>query len=652
MKTKLLCILLVILALPNSNILNGQAVVTLKGHEEYTLDKSKHLLILKDSSRNIENIISRKMFSFSEEYISDKSAVYWSSFKLYNASHQEEIWHINVGLNDYSDLFIVRENEQITSKRTGYLYKSIERDLSPGVNWIPVGIASEESITVYLRTHNPLHLSTNFDYLIQSSKYWQIESRNEEAIDWLFQGILWILIIFCIIFYVSTKQVAAMYYAYYMGSISIVFLYLNGLLRDYFLGEWPWIIPYAMSTIPLAAGTSFLFVSKFLTALKLLPNWNTWIKWLCRFDFLMIPIIGILYYFTHDIPFVTNVNLVVIMVNAIFLAPLCIRLYITKDEISKFYLVGTFFFILCVILTVLSWNTGTSEAPFTKIGFILKTIFYSIGLGISVRLAQKEKEETDAKLIDQLQVNEKLIREQANKLELQVKERTKELMQSNEELRAYDKMISHDLKSPLANINMLVSMLQYQVTEGNKDDIIRLSTMLQQTSDKASKLIHDVLSYATADKKDEQMEEIELNLVVREFLHVSQLTFAEAEVTVSELPKVGNASKVKVYQLFQNLLENALKYAKTDKKPMIKVYFNNKNEVVVEDNGVGFPQDEAENIFKPHKRLDNHKASGIGLGLATCKRITDLHGWKIRAESKSDENTRFFVDISSSLILS
>jgi signal transduction histidine kinase len=100
-------------------------------------------------------------------------------------------------------------------------------------------------------------------------------------------------------------------------------------------------------------------------------------------------------------------------------------------------------------------------------------------------------------------------------------------------------------------------------------------------------------------------------------------------------------------QLFRNLIENALKF-RSNASPLVKVYAqcNGKGacEIFVEDNGIGFEQRFADQIFKPfQKLLRTHE--GLGMGLAICRKISERHGGGIRAESEPGKGSRFIVKL-------
>lgn len=247
------------------------------------------------------------------------------------------------------------------------------------------------------------------------------------------------------------------------------------------------------------------------------------------------------------------------------------------------------------------------------------------------------------------------IRKPIEKLELLARVRTclnlsryiKEINNKNEELKAYDRMVSHDLKGPIGHIVSFAGFIK-------KEDGSKLSEENQKyldqilNSGKASqKLIDDILIFASADEPAELEEEINLTEQVNKAVESHSLTIEKnkAKIKIGDLPTLDSGISVKVYQLFYNLIGNALKFQKDGVQPEVSVTAS-KSELIVQDNGIGFDQKHAQDIFSPFKRINNEiKYEGHGIGLGTCKRIADLHGWEIRAESEPGKGARFIISL-------
>ncbi len=239
---------------------------------------------------------------------------------------------------------------------------------------------------------------------------------------------------------------------------------------------------------------------------------------------------------------------------------------------------------------------------------------------------------------------------QKKELSKLVEIRTAELTRKNDELKAYDHMVSHDLKSPISNISMLGQMLSddenLKLSDSNKEVL----SHIVETSNTSLKLINDILAFAASDKPEDMEVNVDLQLEMDKVLEAfaMKIKSLNGEVKLHDLPTIDKGVPIKIYQLFYNLIGNALKFVAPDRPPKITVYMQNDQQLVVEDNGIGFDQKDADEIFKPLKRLYNKQNyQGHGIGLGTCKRVADFHGWKIHAESEIGKGTKFIITLKS-----
>ena len=116
---------------------------------------------------------------------------------------------------------------------------------------------------------------------------------------------------------------------------------------------------------------------------------------------------------------------------------------------------------------------------------------------------------------------------------------------------------------------------------------------------------------------------------------------------MDDLPVI-SADPVQMRQLFQNLIENGLKFQRVDKKPVIKVSTVKVDQdnvrIMVEDNGIGFDEVYLNKIFSPFQRLNGRNDyEGTGMGLAICKKIVERHGGSISAQSLPGQGSKFMV---------
>lgn len=144
------------------------------------------------------------------------------------------------------------------------------------------------------------------------------------------------------------------------------------------------------------------------------------------------------------------------------------------------------------------------------------------------------------------------------------------------------------------------------------------------------------------------LKEIDLPRIVREAADIFEISIEETgcRITIENMPSI-EADENQISRLFQNLFENALKF-RSHLAPCIKVYnrseINGFCEICVEDNGIGFDQQFAEQIFKPFERLHGHGGyEGTGMGLAICRKIAERHCGTISVESRLGKGSTFIV---------
>jgi light-regulated signal transduction histidine kinase (bacteriophytochrome) len=146
-------------------------------------------------------------------------------------------------------------------------------------------------------------------------------------------------------------------------------------------------------------------------------------------------------------------------------------------------------------------------------------------------------------------------------------------------------------------------------------------------------------------------EPIDLKKVVTEVLTDLEFYVSEGggSVEVGELPTI-EADEAKMRQLFQNLIGNAIKYAKEHEKPLVKItgqVIDGVAHIQVEDNGIGFEDQYLDRIFRPFQRLHGKTSryEGIGMGLTICRKAVDLHRGTITARSKPGQGATFIITL-------
>lgn len=243
--------------------------------------------------------------------------------------------------------------------------------------------------------------------------------------------------------------------------------------------------------------------------------------------------------------------------------------------------------------------------------------------------------------IMQRKENELLIKEQEQKKE----ELLKSLSLQNEQLNEYAHVVSHDLKAPLINIHNLIDWFIADHKENFTDfQLTQLKEVLFNV-EKMDVLIKGILDYSTVDRLDKDDRNLNCNDLIDDVLTIISVP-ENIEITIQEnLPTVfGNAWRFK--QVFQNLIQNAIKY--NDKENgFIEVGCIEKEdeyEFFVKDNGLGIHPNYHERIFKVFTKLNSESVSS-GIGLSIVKKIVTFYNGKIWLDSEENKGTTFFFTI-------
>lgn len=241
----------------------------------------------------------------------------------------------------------------------------------------------------------------------------------------------------------------------------------------------------------------------------------------------------------------------------------------------------------------------------------------------------------------------------AEELKKEVKERTLELKRSNEELKQFAHVASHDLRDPLRKITMYSKLLADENINGDCSEIY--IKRIQKASERMTNVIDGILRYSTVDHmEDDRLTIVNLNEVIGDILFDLEETIIlkGAVINVGELPSL-YGMPVRLNQLFYNLINNALKFGNSERPLEINIISRRIEqegrqyaEIKVSDNGIGFDQAYADKIFEQFTRLHSKdQYEGTGLGLSLCRKIVRLHSGKIKAYGEPDKGATFVVTL-------
>src|SRR5690625_2292570 len=229
-----------------------------------------------------------------------------------------------------------------------------------------------------------------------------------------------------------------------------------------------------------------------------------------------------------------------------------------------------------------------------------------------------------------------------NSLEEKVKERTQQL-----ESFAYS--VSHDLRAPLRAINGYSQILLDEYRDDLDSEGRRIMNAVIKNATRMGELIDDLLEFSRLDRKHIKRRKLQPEQLVKAVVtNMMDENTQKVSIDIQPMPDM-SADYSLMYQVYQNLISNALKFSTESARPRIEIGSSGSNgEVVyyVKDNGVGFNMDYYDKLFGVFQRLHSDKEfEGTGVGLAIVERIIQRHGGRVWADSEISQGSTFYFTL-------
>lgn len=220
------------------------------------------------------------------------------------------------------------------------------------------------------------------------------------------------------------------------------------------------------------------------------------------------------------------------------------------------------------------------------------------------------------------------------------------LARSNEDLQLFARTVVHDLQQPLRMISSYTQLLENRFGDSLSADGKEFIRYARDGALRASDMLTALLAYARVGGDDPaRLTAVNPDTAIAAAMANLSVAIEESGAVIEQgvLPIV-RADLARLTQVFQNLIDNALKYQKQDEKPRIEITATLRHDectIAVRDNGVGFPPGDVDRVFTIFKRSHGEEYPGTGVGLAVCKRIIEGFGGRIWAESEPGVGSLF-----------
>lgn len=251
--------------------------------------------------------------------------------------------------------------------------------------------------------------------------------------------------------------------------------------------------------------------------------------------------------------------------------------------------------------------------------------------------------------------------EKVNELNRQLLENINQLESTNKELDRFAFMASHDLQEPIRKIRIFSNRIVEKFYNELGDEGRTYIDKMQAACVRMQNLISDILAFSKIQVTKESLIYSDISQLLEEVVTEMDFQIQEknARITIDKLPRI-HVNPVLIKSLFQNLISNSLKYSQKEVTPAIVITtkmdtsMQSKDPITskkywriyIQDNGIGFEQQYAEQIFTMFTRLHmGPEYNGTGIGLAICKKIVEEHQGYISAKSAVNKGTLFIISL-------
>jgi signal transduction histidine kinase len=281
-----------------------------------------------------------------------------------------------------------------------------------------------------------------------------------------------------------------------------------------------------------------------------------------------------------------------------------------------------------------------------------------------VRHQREDLASANSKLADaneKLGISNQKLSEANAALEQKVQQRTAQLETANRRLTSeidekedFLRAVSHDLNAPLRNIAGMAAMLLTKHRERFNEDIIHRLERIQKNVQVETDLISELLELSRIKTRRQSMEKVDPETIVKDLEGVLEEDLRSKQISLildTPLPKL-TAERARIRQVFQNLIDNAIKYMGED-RPVREIHVgaipgSDETKFYVRDTGIGIEQEDIDKVFHIFRRGRSaavQKVAGKGVGLSSVKSIVEMYSGSIWVESKFGEGSTFFFTI-------
>lgn len=587
---------------------------------------------------------------------------HWARVILKNARRDKQLYALNLGHVDLAMVYVVSNDKSFYTEQTGeFTARKLRMPMERVEHNVFLNMNPGETLTLYINFNvmNKQGFSPEVELMTMSS--WLKKSYSTLFFQLIFQGILLIIFLINLAFFLLKRDRSIMFLSMYSLVTALYFMWFYGLLQVFVLPQTPHLNSYFWTLSIFSAA----FFMQFIRYLFDFPTgsayWNRIFKGHWYFSIGLFVLVNLLYGTTMNFGLSEAVA-------DIYLLSSCVVgvLAVYKQDKSKkahvqLFIYGAYLLAACLtsgILLVEVFNIAWG-AHLIQGGVLLQFVMMILAVGSKIYLQEFDRRMEGERIIELLKIDVAKKMEEQEELtetlraksgelknkESELSEKIKEIERFNEELGKFAYVASHDLKTPLRGISSIAHFILKDYEKKLGEEGQKYFELLQERTKRMNALIEGLNQYLRVGSSDANTR-FSLRAVVDEA--IGDLAVDNKVMIANKLEDlVIEANRTDLLYLFKGLIENAvahnrkeLKYVEVGSKPGSgdPVFY-------VEDNGIGIEAQYHDKIFNMFEVLDGNSGR-TGIGLSIAHKIVKQNQGEIWLESKPDKGTTFYFTLS------
>lgn len=538
---------------------------------------------------------------------------------------------------------------------------------------------SSDTLLIKMKGNHPLFELEESDIHAYTANGWRNQERQRLIAHGLFFGIVIVMALYNLMIYFAVKDQSYLWYVLSIVGFGLYMAFYYGFTFEHFWPSKPhWNIYFFALIIPLTNVCRILFAKAYLHTDQFVPRWNTFFR--VVLILYLVPLLMWFLSWSEAKNWLIETNYVIGALGAITMSAITITsivVYLKGYKPALWFLVAFALFNIGGILFIFRELSYLPDNFLTRyvvqIGAVAQVVLFSLGLSdrlnrtrklLATETIEKEKLEREKEM-----EKKRLIEKQRNELESQVKERTKELEDTLEQLKLSESelrelnqvksklfsIISHELKSPLTTVDSYLNLFINHYSKLSKEELSDLSDKTRSSLQNLTLLMDNLLLWSRLqqDSLNFNPSNVDLRRVVDKAIKLFSLLMEEKCIKLSIEHEVDEtillADKDMLEFVVRNLLHNSIKF--TPKNGQIKISARTNHEfssISIEDTGIGMSNEIIGQIMlhgESITRNGTEQEKGSGIGLLMCKDFVEKNGGELEIDGKKGTKVTFSVPV-------